>query len=482
MARSWRGSLRGRLLAGVILLAALGMAAVDVASLVGLRLYLTDVADRNLTQARDSVQRYVGSRAAAPISETTLDTLVPAGAYVALLDERGRVVAETAAQGADGRLTPRPDLPEPVPGGFAEHPITVSAQGALMPRYRTLGFPVGAHTTVRPATGAAPKPVSTMVIGTSLALADDVVYWLVGADAVATLAALAAVALLGRGVLRVGMRPLQDMAATATAIADGDLHQRIEVARPHSEIGEVGSALNRAFDARQRSEERLRQFVADASHELRTPLTTIRGWAQLHLHGLAQQPELAERAMLRIEEEAAQMHATVEELLLLAQLDQGRPLADIPVDLGGLATTAVADARALDPGRPITVDVQGEVFATGDEERLHQVLRNLLSNAQRHTPAGTPVAVAVRALPEDRVELAVTDHGPGMDPETARRIFERFYRGDDSRSPGTGGTGLGLAIVKSITEAHGGEVAVTTAEGEGSTFTVTLPAARPSRC
>ncbi|MFI0469513.1 sensor histidine kinase [Saccharopolyspora sp. 5N102] len=475
MARAWHGSLRGRLMAGVLLLAALGMVAANVASLIGLRFYLIDVADTNLTQARDAVQRHVESQAS-PISETTLDTLVPAGAYIALLDEHGRVVTETAAQGPNGQPTPRPDLPAPVPGGFAEHPITVSARGELMPRYRTLGFPVGAHTLVQPATGTAPKPVSTMVIASSLGPSDDVVYWLIGADAVATVAVLSGITLLGRGVLRVGLRPLQDMATTATAIAAGDLHQRIEVVQPHSEIGEVGSALNQAFDARQRSEERLRQFVADASHELRTPLTTIRGWAQLHLHGLAQQPELVERAMLRIEEEASRMHSTVEELLLLAQLDQGRPFADTPVDLGRLATGAVTDARTLDPGRPITVEVQGEVFANGDEERLLRVLRNLLSNAQRHTPAGTPVAVVVRSLPDDQVGLTVTDHGPGMNPRTADRIFERFYRGDDSRSPGTGGTGLGLAIVKSITEAHGGTVTVTTAEGEGSTFTVTLPA------
>ncbi|MFI7104064.1 sensor histidine kinase [Streptomyces sp. NPDC050161] len=463
-------------MAGVILLAALGMVAVDVTALIGLRLYLTGATDTNLSQARATVQRHAESHAA-PILESTLDTLVPAGAYVALLDKQGHVVTETAAQGPNGQPTPRPDLPKPLPDGFAEHPVTAPAQGAVIPRYRTLAFPVGAHAMVQPATGTAPEPISAMVIASSLALSDDVVYWLIGADAVATLAALAGVALLGHGVLRVGMRPLQDMATTATAIAAGDLHQRIDVVRPHSEIGEVGSALNQAFDARQQSEERLRQFVADASHELRTPLTTIRGWAQLHLHGLAQQPELAERAMLRIEEEATRMHTTVEELLLLAQLDHGCPPADTPVDLGRLATGAVTDAHALDPGRPITVDVQGEAFVNGHEERLLQVLRNLLSNAQRHTPAGTPIAVAVHSPRDDRVELTVTDHGPGMNTETAHRIFERFYRGDGSRSPSTGGTGLGLAIVKSITEAHGGTVTVTTTKGKGSIFTVALPAA-----
>lgn len=477
MARSRRGSLRARLMAGVVLLAALGMVVVNGASLIGLRCYLTDVADSHLTRARDTVQRYVRDRDA-PLSEATLDTLVPAGSYLALLDEHGHMVGEVAAQGADGQPTPRPDLPLPFRGGFAERPVTVSAQTTLVPRYRTLAFSVGADTTVRPSTGAPPKRLRTMVIATSLAPSDDVVYWLVWAEAVATLTALAGVALLGRAVLRVGMRPLQDMATTAGAIAAGDIDQRIDVVEPRSEIGEVASALNQAFDARQRSEARVRQFLADASHELRTPLTSIRGWAQLHLHQLAQEPELVERAMQRIEEEAARIHTTVEELLLLAKMDQGLPPADLPVDLGRLATDVVHDARTLAPDRPVTVDVHGEVCVRGDEERLLQVLRNLLDNARRHTPAGTAVAVTVRSLPDDQVELTVTDHGPGMRPETARRIFERFYRGDSSRTPGTGGTGLGLAIVKSVTEAHGGTVAVTTAEGEGSAFTVTLPAAR----
>lgn len=253
-----------------------------------------------------------------------------------------------------------------------------------------------------------------MVVAKSLQPAEDVVYWLIGSDTAATLAVLGGIVLLSRGVLGVGLRPLRDMAATATAIADGDLDQRIEVARRHSEVGEVGTALNRAFDERQRSEEQLRQFVANASHELRTPLTTIRGWAQLHLHGLAQDPALIERAMLRIEGEAARMHSMVEELLLLARLDQGRPLAHAPVDLAALADEAVTDARVTAPDRPLTLDVPDEVHAYGDEDRLRQVLQNLLSNALRHTPPHTPVSVTARALPNGTTELAVTDQGPGI--------------------------------------------------------------------
>ncbi|MFJ9855222.1 sensor histidine kinase [Streptomyces sp. NPDC101150] len=478
MARARRGSLRARLMAGVLLLAALGMVAVNATSLVALRLYLVASADAKLTNARDTIQHRILNPTDRTIDADLLSR-APGGVYVALLDEHGRVVAQTRARNLNGKPAPRPNLPAPVPDGFAEHPLTLPAQDTPLPRYRALAFPVGRHARVQPRPGVAPKPFSTVVITESLGPTDDVVYWLIGADAVATLAALGGIALLGRGVLRVGLRPLRDMAATATAIAEGHVDQRIEVADRPSEIGEVATALNRAFDERQHSEERLRQFVADASHELRTPLTTIRGWAQLHLHGLARDPELVERAMLRIEDEAARMHSMVEEMLLLARLDQGRPLTAAPVDLGRLAQDAVADARALDPGRPVTVEERGEAFAHGDEDRLLQVLRNLLDNALRHTPPGTPISVTVCAPGADNVQLNVTDQGPGMAPDTADRIFERFYRGDASRTPGSGGTGLGLSIVKSIAEAHGGTVSVRTAPGEGSTFTVTLPACTP---
>lgn len=477
MAGAWRGSLRARLMVGVVLLATVGMVAVNAVSLIGLRLNLVDAADATLTNARKTVQ-HREHRPHTPIDGGNLNSLIPDGTYVALIDDRGRVVAQTPVRDPDGQAGSRPELPDPVPDGFAEHLVTLSAEGAPVPRYRALSFPYGHSATVRRTPGSPPQPFSRVVVAKSLQPAEDVVYWLVGADSAATLAVLGGIVLLSRGVLNVGLRPLRNMAATATAIADGDLDQRIDVTERHSEVGEVGTALNRAFGERQRSEEQLRQFVASASHELRTPLTTIRGWAQLHLHGLAQDPALIERAMLRIEGEAARMHSMVEELLLLARLDQRRPIAHAPVNLGALADDAVTDARVVDPGRPLTVEVPGEVFARGDEDRLRQVLQNLLSNALRHTPPDTPVSVTARALPDGTAQLTVTDQGPGMRPATAERIFERFYRGDESRSPTSGGTGLGLSIVRSITEAHGGTATVRTAPGKGSTFTITLPAAR----
>ncbi|MEU7641281.1 HAMP domain-containing sensor histidine kinase [Streptomyces sp. NPDC039016] len=181
--------------------------------------------------------------------------------------------------------------------------------------------------------------------------------------------------------------------------------------------------------------------------------------------------------MQRIEGEAARMHTMVEDLFLLARLDQGRPLATEPVDLGHLAEDAATAARLLDPHRPITVHVQDQVFALGDEDRLRQVLSNLLNNALHHTPPGTPVSVTARPLPGNTAELTVNDQGPGMTPDTASRIFERFYRADEARTPTSGGTGLGLSIVKAITQAHGGTITVHTTPGHGSTFTITLPAA-----
>ncbi|MFG2861190.1 ATP-binding protein [Streptomyces sioyaensis] len=479
MAGARLGSLRARLMAGVVLLAALGMVAVNATSLIALRSYLINAADAKLANARDGIRHRKLDRPTRTIKAGLLSQ-TPGGFYAALLDEHGRVVAQTPAKNLNGTPAPVPALPTPVPDGFAERPVTLPTRETPVPRYRTLAFPVGPHATVQPRPGAPAKPFRTVVIAESLGPTDDVVYWLIGADAVATLTALGAIVLLSHGVLRLSLRPLRDVATTATAIAEGNVDQRIEVTSRHSEIGEVATALNRAFDERQHSEERLRQFVADASHELRTPLTTIRGWAQLHLHGLARDPELVERAMLRIEDEASRMHGMVEELLLLARLDQGRPLAAAPVDLGKLAQDAVADARAVDPGRPITIDEQGETFAHGDEDRLLQVLRNLLDNALRYTSPGTPISVTVHAPDDVHVELNVTDQGPGMDPDTAARIFERFYRGDASRTPGSGGTGLGLSIVKSIAEAHGGTVTVRTTPDEGSTFTVTLPACTPS--
>jgi two-component system OmpR family sensor kinase len=228
-----------------------------------------------------------------------------------------------------------------------------------------------------------------------------------------------------------------------------------------------------AFRERAANEARLRQFVADASHELRTPLTSIRGYAELWRAGGLRGGGDVDDAMRRMEQEARRMGLLVDDMLLLARLDQGRPLETTALALDRLVDEAVRDARAVEPDRPIDL-VADPVTVTGDDHRLRQVVGNLLANARLHTPPGTPVHVSVRAVGE-RVRLEVADEGPGLEPEMAARVFERFYRGDPARTRASGGSGLGLSIVAAVAEAHGGRVSVDTAPGAGARFVVELP-------
>jgi two-component system OmpR family sensor kinase len=266
-----------------------------------------------------------------------------------------------------------------------------------------------------------------------------------------------------------------------------------------TEVGRLSTALNgmlarieSAFRAQQDSEEkargsaeRMRRFVADASHELRTPLTSIRGFAELYRQGAVGDPEEVRRLMQRIESEGARMGLLVEDLLLLARLDQQRPLVVVPVDLAEVAGDAVHDARAVQPDRPIELRLDESLtevpVVLGDEARLRQVVGNLVTNALTHTPQAARVTVTLAEEPDDpdTVVLRVSDEGPGLSDEDAERVFERFYRADTSRTRAAGGTGLGLAIVSSLVAAHGGRVELETAEGAGATFTVHLPRSGP---
>jgi two-component system OmpR family sensor kinase len=241
-------------------------------------------------------------------------------------------------------------------------------------------------------------------------------------------------------------------------------------------LGQIETALH----ARAASESRLRRFVADAAHELRTPLTSLRGYAELYRSGALADEAGVRNAMGRIEAEGARMSHLVDDLLLLARMDQQRGLEMKPVDVVALANEAVADFRAVDPERPVTTALSGSVTVLGDRIRLRQVLDNLLTNTRIHTPAGTAVRVEVAEV-EDAVEIRVADEGPGIAPEDQERIFERFWRADPARARKTGGSGLGLAIVASLVEAHGGTVAVESEVGRGTTFTVKIPAARNSQ-
>ena len=353
---------------------------------------------------------------------------------------------------------------------------------------------------------------------------------------VSGLAIVAVGGLAGYGAVRRALRPLRDVEATAEAFAGGDFAQRVPTEPVSTEVGRLARSLNgmlaqieAAFAARAASEARMRRFVADASHELRTPLSTVRGYGELYRMG-AIGPDEVGPAMQRIESEAVRMSALVADLLQLAKLDEGRPLASDPVDLRVLAGDAVADLRALDPTRTVTLiplpapwapvpppnagligesgrmgriaprsaEVGGEaggagggpgegeaddgaLLVRGDEGRLRQVVANLIGNVVQHTPAGTPVEIAVGRLASgggegEGVCLEVRDHGPGIPPEEAERVFERFYRVDTSRARTSGGSGLGLAIVAAITAAHGGTVRVLPTPGGGTTVRLTMPA------
>ncbi|WP_207935861.1 HAMP domain-containing sensor histidine kinase [Actinomadura sp. KC216] len=296
-----------------------------------------------------------------------------------------------------------------------------------------------------------------------------------------TLVVLVGVGLLVWRAVRRATRPLEEIAATAARIGDGDLGRRLAVHGPKTEVGRLAEALNgmlaqieASFREREASRDRLRRFVADASHELRTPVATVRGYAELFRRGAADRPEDLAKAMRRIESEAERMGRLVDEMLLLARLDQGRPLEREPVDLAALAADAVADAAVVEPDRPLALEGDGPVVVTGDAGRLRQVLDNLLANVRRHTPAGTAATVRVSERDGEAV-LEVADEGPGIPAGDRARVFERFYRTDQSRSRDRGGSGLGLSIVAAVAEAHGGRASAADAPGGGAVFTITLP-------
>jgi signal transduction histidine kinase len=348
----------------------------------------------------------------------------------------------------------------------------------------------------------------SVVVAASLDAIDATTRQLRLIDLVVSAVVLLAVAVLGAAIVRASLRPLVDIEQTARAIAAGDLTRRVPDRDPRTEVGRLGRALNtmlaqiesafgaraaseasarRSEEAARHSEDRMRRFVADASHELRTPLTTIRGFAELYRQGAARDPAELDRLMRRIEDQAARMGLLVEDLLLLARLDQQRPLDRDPVDLLALAAEAVNDAHAVAPDRRIELvlgtgdgDVGTALVVLGDDQRLRQVLANLVNNALTHTPAGSPVEVRVGTAPLDGrpgAAVEVVDHGPGLTPEQPERVFERFFRGDPARSSAAGGTGLGLSIVAALVAVHGGTVQVDSVPGRGARFRVVLPLA-----
>ena len=291
------------------------------------------------------------------------------------------------------------------------------------------------------------------------------------------------VGVVSRVAIRVSMKPLTAVESTAEAIASGDLSARLPDAKPDSEVGRLTASLNRmlsrieeSFAVQRRSEEKLRRFVADASHELRTPLTAIRGFAELHRQGAITGEEKTRELVGRIEGESKRMSALVEDLLTLARLDQARPIAHEAVDIKKLIEEAAQAVRASAPYANITLDLPDEEsFIIGDSLKVYQAILNLAANAATHTPEGTPITISLLAY-EENVQIKVRDLGPGLTPEQQSKVFERFYRVDQSRTrTGAEGSGLGLSIVQAIMEAHQGAVEIESELGRGTTFTLTFP-------
>jgi two-component system OmpR family sensor kinase len=463
-------SLRARLIFGLVALAAVGLVALGAITYFEQRSFemtrideqtkaAPAVVDRALSDQRhppgffDPDEGHGGEGGPPPGGET-----VPAGTYGERRDASGNTRSTVF-----GYETSYPKLPANVPIGRL---FTIDSAAG---RYRVFARADPAGDTV---IAAVPLHDTLQRLNRLL-----VVLALVIAGILLILGAVA------WAVVRVGLLPLDRMGHVAGAIAGGDLSHRVEPADPRTEVGRLGIALNgmldrleRAFAEREASQSRLRRFIADASHELRTPLASIRGYAELFRMGAAREPEETEKAMRRIEEEAARMGVLVDDLLTLARLDQVPEVPHAELDLAPLVRDAVDDARATAPDRRIELHGDGAAHVVGDAHQLRQVLGNLLRNALVHTPAGTPVDVTLTG-DDAEARIEVRDHGQGLPPGDTDALFERFWRSEGGRERGRGGAGLGLAIVAGIVDAHGGRVHAANAPGGGASFVVELPAA-----
>ena len=328
-----------------------------------------------------------------------------------------------------------------------------------------------------------PSGEGTVIVSVTLESVDRTLGQLRWLYLLISLIVLSLIAIIAWLMIRLSLRPLRNIEKTAAAIADGDFSARLEENHPGTEVGHLTQSLNTmlsriesSFAARTESEAKLRRFVADASHELRTPLTAIRGFAELHRQGAVEGPDKVRELISRIERESIRMGTLVEDLLLLARLDQHRTVEREAVDISLLVQEAVASAQAAGPSHPITIlSPDEEIFVLGDSMRIHQSLANLLANARTHTPAGTAITVAITQTQNETL-VAVSDSGPGLSLEQQARIFERFYRVDSSRTRTSGeGSGLGLSIVEAVMKSNGGSVSVQSELGKGCTFTLHFP-------
>jgi len=471
-------SLRARLIVGLVVVVLAGLAGANVTTYVVVRGFLLDRMDDQLVQAADPISREIDrQRNTTPNPDGTYPypqrdgsrdrgippTSFPPGTYGQIRNADG--TSSSLVLGFGTSYAP-PELPGDVEISEATFLSVDATDGSF--RYRVLARTISDG-----------RVLFTAIPMTSV---DQTMSDLRTTSLGVSAAVVLVVAAIALWLVRLGLRPLDSMAVTAGEIAAGNLTRRVEHTDNRTEVGRLGTALNQmlasleeAFAEQKASEEQLRRFVADASHELRTPLTSIRGYAELFRRGADQRPEDLAKVMRRVDEESARMSVLVEELLLLARLNQGRPLDRAPVDIAQIAQDAVDDAQVVAPGRHIELVAPEPVYVHGDEARLRQVVANLVTNALNHTPLDAAVTVSVR---EDgaKAVLEVADLGPGLSPEDAPHVFEPFYRVDKGRvrSKG-GGTGLGLAIVKAIVEAHAGSVATRPNTPHGAVFSVALP-------
>ncbi|MDQ0583021.1 sensor histidine kinase [Streptomyces rishiriensis] len=469
-------SLRAKLTAANVGLLAFGIVVATAVSLMGMRHYLLDQVDAELTKMRDSLGssqltlRQIDSLSVLSVVSDRLlpqstdtqgtDTRPAPDSIFTAVDGRGTALAVFGVRPTDAQRGLADAVPDPLALTTDTEPHDVTVHGDTY-RATATRLPDGTYILLATSTEALHK-------GIAKALKLDL--------AVGTLL-LVLLACLTLFSVRRRMRPLEDMVETSSAIAEGDLTRRVPSSHhPTQEVEQLRLALNSmlhqvetAYRTREHSAAQLRRFVADASHELRTPLSAIRGYLQLYDQGMLVEQEERRRAWDRMNGEVDRMGRLVDELLTLARLDQRPELRLRGVDVSRLVRDSAQDLRAQQPGRPVTVEADGAVLVRADESGLRQVLGNLVANVRTHTSAEVPVRLGVQRV-DGVVRLSVEDKGPGLGPEDAARVFDRFFR-----AGGGAGSGLGLAIVQGVVRAHGGEVSVRTAPGEGLTVTVTLP-------
>jgi two-component system OmpR family sensor kinase len=473
--RNW--SLKSRLTLGVVLLSAIAFAASGIAANYALRGYLVTQIDSELVAVASGSLPQV-QRAGIehddekhPLPKTKDGNPVrriPTATSLTLLGVDGKVSAQIG-----GDLNPSSIntyismLTKRDISAHSGTPFTLVTPGS---DFRVVALPFS-------------NGQGTVVAAKSLSDLDKTIAKLQFLFFLISLVLLLLILIASRSVIRVGLRPLEDVEETAEEIAKGNLSARLPDADPTTEVGRLVTSLNtmlsrieESFSVQTQSENKLRRFVADASHELRTPITAIRGFSELHRQGAVQGEKDTSDLIARIENESKRMGSLVEDLLLLARLDQARKMDSKPVDINTVVEDAVISARAAGPNHPVElISSSDEIFTLGDEVRIHQVVANLLANARAHTPAGTPITVSVSET-DAGVQISVADQGPGISEEDQKRIFERFYRSDSSRvRTGPDGSGLGLSIVDAVMRAHGGTASVTSKLGEGSTFTLFFP-------